>query len=532
MEAMSNSFKITPIGGLGQIGANMLLIETDNESTLVDCGILFPKDDNFNIDYLLPDYSVLPDNCEQIILTHGHEDHIGGIAHIKSMFPKIKLWCPHFCYELINNKIGAKANIFTEADCIKTKDLEIFPIQVNHSIPETFGLLINHYGKKKSLLYISDFKVSKNCTNEPAFIVQDIEKKIPKGFTRILMSDSTNATSKNLKTPDEDEVVPQFEKIFKEDHKRFFVTTFPSNIFRLNNIAKTAHKQGFKLYCYGLSMESYLSVLKNYKLKDNYARHIQNLDKSSEIPKEKIVVLVSGCQAQLRSTFRRIATGNDNFFTPEETDLFVISARSIPGNEANMALCLNGISEHGASIYTASDLMIHTSGHGGLSDLKIVYDSFKPDLAIPIHGETFFLKRHCDFIKSSYTQTTPLLMTNNDSLEFLDGAQYKHTKTEAPPPVMYRDKRPLTKTILNIRRKLAQNGIISAVINKDLKVSFVHHGIIDFEEKIYHDLQKTLNSTAKQSDINSIEESIRLAIRRYFTKKCNARPEIIIHKSI
>ena len=235
-------FSITPIGGLVQIGSNMTLISGQTESLIVDCGILFPNEDSFGINYLIPDLEILEDSAPtDLIITHGHEDHIGAIYHIIEKVPQIRVWASPFSSELIKRKLkghkkSIKINLLRQKEEVHFTDFSFIPIQTNHSIPETHGLFFKSRQESLCFFILSDFKIDNKTPYERPMDLEYL-KNISHPFSkRILFSDSTNIKSKNAKTPSEADLIPSIEGILSKNYKRIFFTLFPSNIFRLNTI--------------------------------------------------------------------------------------------------------------------------------------------------------------------------------------------------------------------------------------------------------------------------------------------------------
>lgn len=513
------SLKLTPLGGLGQIGSNMILLESLSKKIIIDAGILFPYERFFDINYLIPDYREL-EGVETLVITHGHEDHIGAISHLVRQFPQIDIHAPAFAKKLILNKNpGLKIQEYKESHILDFEDFEIHPVHVNHSIPDTFGFFIFDKQTEDGLFYASDFKVDESGFYEPVFNFNKLETLAKKSKRKFLFLDSTNILSSTEKTPSESELIPSFEELFSLNYKRFFVTTFASNIHRLKTIYNTAVDKNKKVLMCGRSVEFYSHTAKDLGLFSEWEDKIQDLDKKDLAKRDDLVVIVSGCQADFKSALRRITSGSDPFFKPTTGDLFVFSSKAIPGNEKYISLVKNQIYTTGAEVYNDAQNLIHVSGHAGRDDLKMVIESFKPDYLIPIHGETYFLNSFKDQFEPLFPSINFLVLTNHSSLDI------KKTKVipaeVAKEPLLIHGKNIiLEKEKVSERRKLSNNGLIVCHINHkhiDLKTMGLPHA---FD----HHLASLEKSISRQLAKSSDYEELRIFIRKYANNILGYKP--------
>lgn len=527
------TFKICPIGGLGQIGSNMMEVTSSGASFIIDCGILFPYEDTFSISYLIPNFTDL-ERPECIIITHGHEDHIGALGHLVEQFPGITIYAPPFARELIKRKfnfyprkLSYKLQTETEKPIV-IDHLEVNYIQVNHSIPDTYGLLITNKSTQTGLFYISDFKVDHNAKLEPVFDFSKLKKLSKNLKKKVLMPDSTNITSSTEKTPSEEHVYPGIKRYLEKENKRVFITTFSSNIHRIHNILKASEECGRKCVLYGRSMMNYWETAYETGI-------VPSIDKFYDVsdvdgPDEKLTVIVSGCQGDFRSTFRRIAIGQDSWFKPKKEDLFLLSSKAIPGNEKKISLCLNDLSKQGAKIVTSSDDLIHASGHACKEDLKEVVNEFKPDCIIPIHGESFFLERHLEWINDNFKKTRAFKLFNFDEFD-LETEEIEHREPKEPL-IIQGNAYLLDRDAIRERRKIAEAGlvIINIIHNKSklLDFSINTEGITYQEdlplEKFEKNITRIIQKDFKASRPNI--EQVRINSRRLFVDLLGIKPVV------
>jgi ribonuclease J len=540
---MKNQYlKIEPVGGIGQIGSNMTLIQGENDTILIDAGILFPYEDFFDIDYLIPNLTSIP-TPSHLVITHGHEDHIGAVFHIIKQFPNIKVLASPFTAALIRKKLEFNHNPYpiTEYrhfDQLSFKDFTIDPIHVNHSIPETHGLLIRDYKEEFGLFFISDFKIDYKTIYERPF---DFEKliKLSKNLKRkILLVDSTNITSNTLNTPSETDIIPVMDEIFESTNKRIFITCFSSNIHRLMTFINLSKKYGRKIVPHGRSMISYLNTANELGMIPDFDSVVKMAEAVTP-NQENITVLLSGCQGDFRGTFRRFCMGEDSTFKPRSDDLVLLSSKAIPGNEKKISLLMNKLAEVGIRIITSQEKMIHVSGHPGRNDLLNLYEKFNPTDIVPIHGETSFIRSHIEFIKKSFPSAVPHYFLNFDSLNIDKDFKLRIEQGIKQEPVIIHGKHlVLEKEKISERRKLACNGsvFISLKVSKSLtdveKISFTFQGlptlITGNDDKFRRFLENYFVQISFK-DINKTSEELRIAIRKYFDQILGYKPQTFIH---
>jgi ribonuclease J len=534
--------KIKPVGGVGQIGSNMTLIQSDNDIILIDAGILFPSEDFFDINYLIPDLNSIPEPSH-LVITHGHEDHIGAIFHVAKKFPKIKIIASPFTADLIRKKLEFNhfpypISEYRHFDQLTFKDFTINPIHVNHSIPETVGLLIKDNNEEVGIFFISDFKIDFKTTYERPF---DFEKlvKLSKNLKRkILLCDSTNIVSSTLETPSESDLIPVLDDIYLQSKGRIFITCFSSNIHRLMTFVDLCKKHNKKLVPHGRSMISYLNTANNLGMIPQFSEVVKQADTMNG-NEDNIVVLLSGCQGDFRGTFRRFCISEDSQFKPRSDDTVVLSSKAIPGNEKKIALLINKLSEIGCNVITASDKLIHVSGHPGRLDLLKLYDHFQPTDIVPIHGESYFIREHINFAKTAFPSATTHYFHNHDELLIKSDLSLKIIDGETIEPLLIHGKGiVIEKEKISERRKLACNGALflslklSSTRAKVEKYSFHFIGLPLLITQNEDKFKKFLDSYFIQinfKDENKTNEELRIAIRRHLEQFLGYKPMTTIH---
>lgn len=518
---------IIPIGGAAQIGSNMTVIQNEETTIVIDCGILFPREHFFNIDYLVPDFSKLKFPINNLIITHGHEDHIGAIPMLIKYFPNITIWAPAFASELISNKLNfikqtCKIHTYKKYDQIKIDNLIINPIKVEHSIPDTFGLHIEAKSLSLSMFYCSDFKLSNNpSTLKELARLREISKN---SKLKLLMPDSTNITSSVKKTKSEQDIMPALLKVISEAKSMIVLTCFSSNIERLNNIAIIGKQLKRSVYISGRSLQSYIKTA----VKLGYL-NIDDFKFSIDTNLSKAIIIASGCQCDFKSSFRRIANFDNPHIRPQKGDTFIFSSKTIPGNEKQVSATINHLIENKINVVLAEDHEIHVSGHAGIEDLKMMYEAFIPDYSIPIHGESLFLKKHCEFIDDNWSETKSIFMTNYDELHISSDRQIKLIEKDAIPPILiHGDRSILSKEMISNRRKLATKGLVIINISKKHRTFNFELKGIEFESDDQTNTFKKIISeninTFKFRNPQHEEQLLRTATAQFFKLKIGYAP--------
>lgn len=530
-----------PFGGLGQIGANMLMWASKNERIVIDAGILFPLEDCFDINYLIPDYSSL-DAPSDLIITHGHEDHLGAVIHALERFPEMNVWAPAFAAGILRKKfsyekIKHRIQVYDDKKVWFTEEWEIHPIHVNHSIPQTFGILLIDKAKRFCAFHVSDFKCNESDSYEKAIDFKKIQLLSQGIEKRFFFADSTSVTSKAEKTPDESSLIPSFEKIITEAEGRVFFTLFSSNIERIQNILDVALKDDRKVVPFGRSMNFYMEIAHELGLLRDFKLAFKDPDSVKKDTKN-IVVLVSGCQGDFKSTLRRVAWAEDGIFKLVPSDTFVFSSKAIPGNEKKLALVINKLYEQGCRVITPDQMPLHVSGHAGREDVRRLAEVFKPTHFIPIHGESAFLHEHAAWMREKFSNTICEVLYNFHYLSLTDDLRVFITAQEAPKPIIIHGNNiPIESEAIAERRKVAAAGMIfvsvrlDSIKNTKVKIEADLFGLplaYANKEKCVTLVQDYLK-THKIRDQEKYSDDLRVYLRRYYEVLLGYRPVVLIH---
>lgn len=522
---MNSNLNITCLGGCGHIGSNMFLFEQDNASFYIDCGISFPNMDYLDINYETPDPEFF-NQCENLILTHGHEDHIGAIPLLFKK-KKLNLWCSNFVKQLFRLKLSECSNKFIQLykseEPIQIGNFSVFMFQVDHSIPETHGVLIQNNQIGLDIIYISDFKIG---TSSPPKWFQFLDKALKTKNKKLFMLDSTNIRKLQSGNQLEGQIVDDIESTLRSSKQRIFLTLFSSNIERLSLFIQAARKTGRKVLLHGRSVKTYYASA----IEAGLLTHDDHLVFQDHRPilHDNMLVICTGSQGEPRASMNRIARDEDKVFQLDhKTDLVIFSSMSIPGNEERIQNLKNIIAEKEVLILDNRNTNIHVSGHASRNDLEMIYRHFEPDYIMPIHGETQFLMDHRHFAED--------LNLKSETMEVLTG---RHFKINAQGQFVKEKDHPQYQSILfnssryevdsqtiSERKKLGKDGVIAIAHTKSRKLSIELAGIAlkandreKFEKMIHKVMQEKLPKDLKVDKIKRNTHQI-----------CGQRPIVLIH---
>ena len=432
----------SPLGGTRRIGSNMIQFKMDGEEFLIDAGASFARGaEVLGIDLYLPEIKSLQ-NPKAVYVTHAHEDHIGGILRLVEKFPQIKIYASDFTAAVIRQKLGKNFRHLVQE--FSTNDYyqgipigsgKLYPVAINHSIPGSLGFLILHPTTSRALFYISDFRIDDTGLAGEVFDLARLKERTKDFRHRLLMADATNNLTEGGLNPREIDIVDPLRKLMAQK-QRIFVTFFASNVFRMRTLLELAQEMGYEVLPYGRSMDNYLNLGQRFgvlapELINLVARGTKNGEYEYN-PKQ--LVLVAGPQGEERAALYRIAAGKSPF-TLRQGDTFIFSSKAIPGNEYQISKVMGMLAEQGVQIWHAKDAPIHASGHGSAFDWRMLIDQFDPELVIPIHGESWQLTRHVDWVQANYPERHTILMYNADQVHWTPEGEFFLAHGKEPPAV-------------------------------------------------------------------------------------------------
>ena len=467
--------KIIPLGGLGEVGKNMYVVTHNDEIIIVDAGVMFPDDELLGIDYVIPDVTFLKENESKIkalVITHGHEDHIGGIPFLLQMVNIPKIYAPNNAKELIEKKLVERnivyKNLFVydENTVIKTKYFNIEFFRTTHSIPDSHGLAIDT--PDGTIVMTGDFKFDMT----PIGPMSNLHKmaRIGERGVAVLMSDYTNALSPGASLS-ESVVDENLGEIFTANkNNRIILATFASNVYRIKHIMETCRKNNRKIALFGRSMENMVDIaIKCGYFKDKSI--IITAEEANHMKPSEVCLLCTGSQGEPLAALSRIASGSHRQITLMPDDVVIFSSSPIPGNTASVSKTINKLYKKGVKVFTNSMTDIHSSGHANQEELKLMIRLFKPKYFVPYHGEYRMLKMHADLgVMCGVEKGNTFVLENGDVLSLKNNELYRDGKVQAGE--VYVDGSRIGdvgNAVIKDRILMSNNGILVIIANIDIE---------------------------------------------------------------
>ncbi|MCX8124014.1 MAG: ribonuclease J [Spirochaetes bacterium] len=519
--------RIIPIGGLHAIGGNMMAIEYDNEIIIIDCGITFPNGETPGIDFMIPDFSFILENRQKvkgIIITHGHEDHIGAIPFLLQKI-NVPVYATKLTLGLVASRLAERpvhTTTFVEIeprDVIHVGSFVIEFLRVNHSIIDGVGLAIKT--PIGTIIHTGDYKIDYSPVDGN---VADLHRFAEYGQQGVLLliSDSTNATNPGY-TPSEIVLKKKLLEIFAKSNGRIFVASFASNIHRIQQVLEASQKYNRKVVISGTTMQKNIEIateLGYLKYKKDLIIDAKDIGKYTH---KKLVVLCTGSQGEPMSALSRMATGTHKHFRIGAGDTVIITASVIPGNERMVYSVINSLMQMGADVYYEQDEEIHVSGHASQEELKLMITLTQPKYFLPVHGEYRHLKAHATLATSLNIKPQNIIVARNGDIIELTQNRFEK-KGNIPLSTVYVDGNyigDITDDIIAERKTLASDGviIISIVIGDGLLLYppvITAKGFIGIKnDKFIQVLQKELSVTIeKQLLQNASPEHLSVAVKK------------------
>ena len=546
----SSKLKIIPLGGLHEIGKNITVFEYEDEIIVVDCGISFPEDDMLGVDLVIPDITYLVKNQEKIkgmVITHGHEDHIGGIPYFLKQI-NVPIYATRLTVGLINNKLeehkllrSTEMHTVNQGDTIKLgKNFKVEFIRSSHSIPDSVMLAITT--PAGTILHTGDFKVDYTPIDGQLMNLGRIAELGNQGILA-LMSDSTNAERKGF-TMSESSVGEVFEKVFQNCTKRIVVATFASNVHRIQQIVNSAVKYGRKIAVCGRSMINIITTsieLGYIKCPDNV---FIDIDMIGSYTDDQLVIITTGSQGEPMSALTRMAAGDHRKVKITPNDLIIISATPIPGNEKYVSKVIDDLMQLGAEVVYSALADVHVSGHACQEEQKLIMALAKPKYFIPVHGEYRQLRAHQETAElMGIDKDNIFMLTNGRVLELSEEeAKFNGSVPSGRVLVDGLGVGDVGNIVLRDRQHLAQDGLIVIVLTMDSQTGEVVAGpdvisrgfvyvresenlMDDVKSVVRHEIKKCEDKGIR--DWATIKSNVRENLRDYIFTKTKRNPMII-----
>lgn len=483
-EVRKTPVRIIPLGGLNEIGKNMTVFECSNDMFILDCGLAFPDTDMPGVDIVIPDFSYVEQNADRIrgiVLTHGHEDHIGGLPYLLKKI-NVPVYGSKLTLGLVEGKLKehglfnkVSLNVVEPRKTIKMGCMAVEMIRVNHSIPGAFGMAI--HTPAGIIIHTGDFKVDYTPIDDSVIDLARFGELGNRGVLA-LMTDSTNAERPGF-TPSEKVVGTSFEKLFEEANgKRIIIATFSSNIHRIQQIINCAAAHGRKVAVFGRSMVTVMTAaidLGYLKVPDNI---LIDIDVMNQYEDERIVLITTGSQGEPMSALTRMAMNEHKKVVITPNDFIIISAKSIPGNEKFVTRVVNSLMKLGAHVVYESMYEVHVSGHACQEELKLIYTLAKPKFYIPVHGEYKHLVKNAELAKKLGCPPENVLIGDIGNVIETDGATMKVVSQVQSGKVLVDGfgVGDVGSIVLRDRKHLSQDGIIIVVVSIDRASGIVVSG--------------------------------------------------------
>jgi ribonuclease J len=546
---MASVLEIIPLGGIGEFGMNCMAVRFGDEMLILDAGMGFPEETAYGVDVSIPNFNFLDeyrDDITAIVLTHGHEDHLGALPYLLKKF-NVPVYCSHFTAGLAESKLeehdlldNVLLHRVEPRDVVDIGVFSVEFIRVSHSLVDCFSLGIKT--PVGTIIHTGDYKVDETPVIGEPIDLRSFRRYGQDGVLALL-SDSTNATVPG-RTPSERAVIPAFEEIFAEAKGRIVVAAFASSIHRLQIVLDVAQQFDRHVCVLGRSMQKNVDVADRLGYLDIPDGLLVSLNQAKTMSDDEIVFLVTGSQGESRAALSQMATQSYKGLTIEEGDTVVLSARIIPGNERLISRMIGYIYKRGANIIEEKRRLVHVSGHASQEDIRILTEAVRPKFVVPIHGEYRMLFRHKEFVKNhlGYAEENIILIENGDVLE-LDGER-----------AAVIDKREVGRTFIDEsgfkeidsetvreRKQLAFEGAVTVVVTIDEETGQMEdeprisargvralssdNGLREGAKRV---VSAAIAGASRQTlaDESLLKEHVRVELKRFIQKQTGARPVI------
>ncbi len=548
---VSKKIEIIPLGGIGEFGMNCMGIRYGDEMIIVDAGMGFPEETPFGVDISIPNFDFLEeyrDDLTALILTHGHEDHVGALAYILKKF-NLPVYGSRFTLALAEKRLeefrmldDVLLHRVQANDVITIGNFKIEFIHASHSLVECFSLAITT--PIGTVIHTGDYKIDDTPVIGKPYDLKTLGRYGDEGVLALL-GDSTNATVPG-RTPSEQAVIPAFREIFEETTGRLFVATFSSSLHRLQIVFDIAHEYGRKVCVLGRSMQKNVEIADEQGLLKIVHGGMISMGEARSLDDDEVCYLVTGSQGENRAALWNMATSTYKGLEVAAGDTVILSARIIPGNEKNISRLIGHLYKRGANIIEERRRLVHVSGHASQEDIKIMVETARPKYLVPIHGEYRMLFRHKEYVKNhvaGYSDDNIVLIENGDVLELDEFGARVVAKHELHKTFIDEESMgEIEYAVVRERKKLAYGGAISLVVMVDKKThqiagepQITFQGVAGLEPTngFAADARKAISDAIGEMKHTQIadkvvfKENLRIHLKRFVQKKIRSKPVIV-----
>ena len=543
----TKKLKIIPLGGLGEFGMNCLAIRWEDDIIVIDAGLMFPETELLGVDIVVPDITYLIENkalVRAIILTHGHEDHIGGLPWILSEL-KVPVYATEFTLAYVEGKLE-EHHLLDEIELVEIAPREKFtlgpftiePIRVTHSLVDCVALAIE--SPAGVIIHTGDFKIDLSPLDAHAFDLHTFAEYGKRGVLALLQ-DSTNVERTGY-TPSERAVIPRLDEVFSQTKKKLFFTCFSSSIYRIRIALELARKHGRKVAIIGRSMMESSEIAQDLGYIDIPPGLVIQPGQMRDYAPDQLMCLISGTQGEPMSALSRAAVDNHKFARIDAGDTVVLSSRIIPGNEKSIFRVIDHLCRRDAIVICddGASGLIHVSGHGSQEELRLLINLVRPKFFIPVHGDYRNLQKHARVAMETGAVEHAIVIEDGDVLELDKTDARKKDKVTAGRVLIDSGSSidVVEDLVIKDRRILSEDGIVLAVLAINKRTGKIEQtpevvmrgfGGADVTEQARESVLKTLDglSIEQRSDYGMVKEKVRAELKRVIQKSTGRRPMIM-----
>jgi ribonuclease J len=537
--------RVVPLGGLGEVGRNMTVLECDGALLVIDCGVLFPEDHQPGVDLVLPDFAPIRDRLDDVValvLTHGHEDHIGAVPYLLRERGDIPLIGSRLTLALVEAKLREhrlEAYQLTvqagDRESLGPFDVEF--LSVNHSIPDALAVAVRT--PAGLLLHTGDFKADQlpldgRLTDLPGFA------RLGDEGVDLFLVDSTNAEVAGF-TPPERDIAPALDEVFRRAEGRVVVASFASHVHRVQQVLDSAVAHGRKVALVGRSMVRNMGVARDLGYLTVPEGTMVELKAAMQMPRDQVVFMSTGSQGEPMAALSRMANGDHPQITVEPGDVVVLASSLIPGNENAVSRVINGLSRHGVPVVHKGNAMVHVSGHASAGELMYTYNLVRPRHVMPVHGEHRHLRANADVaMATGLSSESVLVVEDGVVVDLVDGrARVVGVQPVANVFVDGTTIGEVAEASVRDRRILSEDGFVSVVVVVDstsgtiLSGPEIHARGLAEDDSAFDAVRPRIAAAVEEAarsgydDTYALQQTIRRAIGPWLNRRLRRRPMII-----